>query len=304
MTDVEENAFTMMTIDDAIILRNHIINMLEQANFEENNIELRKSLLTFIVVGGGFNGIETVGELNHFVRDSIEKYYKNIYMTDVKVILISATDKILEQVDEELGRFALQKLKGSGVEFIMNHQVKGATTTSAILDNGTTIPCYTLVWSTGVTPSKLIANLPCEHDKGHRIIANSYLEVSGYEGEVYALGDCASITDPHTGKPYPPTAQHAIREGKVAAKNIIYAINEKGKHNNNNNNKKKIKFDYKTKGMMAEIGKRTGVAILFGKIKIHGFIAWWLWRTYYLSNLPTTKKKLKVMGDWFLDLTS
>jgi NADH dehydrogenase len=139
-----------------------------------------------------------------------------------------------------------------------------------------------------------------EHDKGHRIIANSYLEVSGYEGEVYALGDCASITDPHTGKPYPPTAQYAIREGKIAAKNIIYAINEKGKHNNNN--KKKIKFDYKTKGMMAEIGKRTGVAILFGKIKIHGFIAWWLWRTYYLSNLPTTKKKLKVMGDWFLDL--
>jgi len=300
MTDVEENAFTMMTIDDAIILRNHIINMLEQANFEENNIELRKSLLTFIVVGGGFNGIETVGELNHFVRDSVVKYYKNIYMTDVKVILISATDKILEQVDEELGKFALQKLKGSGVEFIMNHQVKGATPTSTILDNGTTIPCYTLVWSTGVTPSKLIANLPCEHDKGHRIIANSYLEVSGYEGEVYALGDCASITDPHTGKPYPPTAQYAIREGKIAAKNIIYAINEKGKHNNNN--KKKIKFDYKTKGMMAEIGKRTGVAILFGKIKIHGFIAWWLWRTYYLSNLPTTKKKLKVMGDWFLDL--
>ena len=293
MTDAEENAFTMMTIDDAIILRNHIINMLEQANFEEHDIELRKSLLTFIVVGGGFNGIETVGELNHFVRDSIEKYYENIYMTDVKVILVSATDKILEQVDEELGKFALQKLKGSGVEFIMNHQVKGATPTSAILDNGTTIPCYTLVWSTGVTPSKLIANLPCEHDKGHRIVANNYLEVPGYDG-VYALGDCASVPDPHTGKPYPPTAQHAIRQGKVAAKNIISSI--EGKRN------KKQKFDYKTKGMMAEIGKRTGVAILFGKIKIHGFIAWWLWRSYYLSNLPTAKKKLKVMGDWFLDL--
>jgi NADH dehydrogenase len=293
MTDVEENAFTMMTIDDAIILRNHIINMLEQANFEEHDIELRKSLLTFIVVGGGFNGIETVGELNHFVRDSIRKYYKNIYMTDVKVILVSATDKILEQVDEELGKFALQKLKGSAVEFIMNHQVKGATPTSAILDNGTTIPCYTLVWSTGVTPSKLITNLPCEHDKGHRIVTNNYLEVPGYDG-VYALGDCASVPDPHTGKPYPPTAQHAIRQGKVAAKNVVSSI--EGKRN------KKQKFDYKTKGMMAEIGKRTGVAILFGKIKIHGFVAWWLWRSYYLSNLPTTKKKLKVMGDWFLDL--
>src|SRR5215471_5538808 len=228
MTDIEENAFTMTTIDDAIILRNHIINILEQAsNLEEEqqyNKELLKSLLTFVVVGGGFNGVETVGELNHFVRDTIKEYYKNIYMTDMKIMLVNATDKLLEQVDEELGKFALQKLKESGVEIIMNRSVKGATPTSIILGDGTTIPCYTIVWSAGVTPSKLIADLPCEHDKGHRIVANNYLEVSGYEGEAYAVGDCASITDPHTGKPYPPTAQHAIREAKVAARNIISEI--------------------------------------------------------------------------------
>jgi NADH:ubiquinone reductase (H+-translocating) len=105
----------------------------------------------------------------------------------------------------------------------------------------------------------------------------------GYSG-VYVLGDCASITDPHTGKPYPPTAQHAIRHGKVAAKNIISAIKgEKG-------DKNKLKFDYKTKGMMAEIGKRDGVAILFNRFKLHGFLAWWLWRTYYLANLPTARR--------------
>ena len=147
----------------------------------------------------------------------------------------------------------------------------------------------------GVTPSQLVAELPCEHDRGHRIVVNSYLEVPGYRG-VYALGDCASITDPHTGKPYPPTAQHAIREGKVTAENIISAV--KG----NKGDKDKVKFDYKTKGMMAEIGKRIGVAILFNKIKLHGFVAWWLWRTYYLANLPTTRKKLKVLGDWVSDL--
>ncbi|MFZ0515242.1 MAG: hypothetical protein WAM14_26835, partial [Candidatus Nitrosopolaris sp.] len=122
-----------------------------------------------------------------------------------------------------------------------------------------------------------------------------HLEVPGYRG-VYALGDCASITDPHTGKPYPPTAQHAIREGKVAAENIISAV--KGKKGD----KDKVKFDYKTKGMIAEIGKRIGVAILFNKIKLHGFVAWWLWRTYYLANLPTTRKKLKVLGDRVSDL--
>ena len=295
MTDIEENAFTMTTIDDAFILRNHIISILEQASNleEEHKRELLKSLLTFVVVGGGFNGVETVGELNQFVRDTIKEYYKNINMSDLKVILINATDKILEQIDEKLGKFALQKLKESGVEFIMNHNVKGSTPTSVILGDGTTIPCYTIVWSAGVTPSKLIADLQCGHDKGHRILANNYLEISGYEGEVYAVGDCASITDPHTGKPYPPTAQHAIREAKVAAKNIIYDI--EGKYD------KKIKFEYKSKGMMAQIGKRTGVATLFG-FKVHGIVAWWIWRTYYLSNLPTTNKKLKVMGDWISDL--
>jgi hypothetical protein len=138
----------------------------------------------------------------------------------------------------------------------------------------------------------VIANLPCDHDKHHRIVTNNYLELSGYEGEVYALGDCASIPNPHTGKPYPPTAQHAIRQGKVAAKNVVYSIERK---------RKKQMFDYKTKGMMTEIGKRTGVAELFG-FKIHGLIAWWLWRTFYLANLPTIKKKLKVMGDWTMDL--
>jgi NADH:quinone reductase (non-electrogenic) len=296
MSDVQKHAFTMTSIGDAITLRNHVINILEQANLEEHNIDLRKDLLTFMVVGGGFNGIETVGEVNHFVRDSIEKYYKNILMTDVRILLVSASDKILEQVDEKLGKYALEKLEQSGVEFIIKHHVKEATPTSATLDDGTKINTYTLVWSAGVTPSKLVKELDCEHDRGHRIITNHYLEVPGYEG-VYAIGDCASITNPETGKPYPPTAQHAIPEAKSAAKNIINSV-KKGKASNDSN---RVKFNYKTKGMMAQIGKRTGVATLFG-IKVRGFAAWWLWRTYYLAQLPTTKKKLKVMGDWTSDL--
>ena len=293
MADIEKHSFTMKDIGDAIILRNHIINMLEQANLEEHDKELRKSLLTFVVVGGGFNGVETVGTINDFVRESIKDSYKNIFMTEVRIILVHTSDKLLEQVDEELGNFALEKLKVKGVEFIMNTYVVGATQNTVKLDNdnNTIIPSYTLIWTAGVSPSKLISELACEHDKKHRITVNNYLEVPDHVG-VYALGDCASITDPNTGKPYPPTAQHAIREGIVAAKNITSAI--KGKT-------KKTKFDYKTKGMMAELGKRTGVATIFG-IKSHGFISWWLWRTYYLGNLPTAKKKLKVMGDWTVDL--
>jgi NADH:ubiquinone reductase (H+-translocating) len=309
-SEVEENAFTLKTIKDGIVLRNHLLKILEQANLEENNHDLRKRLLTFVVVGGGFSGVETVGAVNDFVRQTITQYYKNIYMSDVRVILVSATDKILEQIDEDLGKFALEKLKENGVEFIMNSKVKGASKDKAILDNDNEISCYSLIWTAGVTQNKLIAELECEHDKGHRIVTNEYLEVKNYEDVVFALGDCASIPDPHTGKSYPPTAQHAIREADVAAENIILSIKaNKAKErmgivdeNNNIVSRTKKKFDYKTKGMMAQIGKRTGVAILFGKLKLHGFIAWWLWRSYYLANLPTVKKKLKVMGDWTLDL--
>ena len=300
--DIENNSFTMKSIDDAIALRNHIIRILEQANIEQDNHDLRKSLLTFVVVGGGFSGVETVGSVNDFVRDTIRRYYPNIYMTDVRIILVSATDKILEQIDEGLGKFALEKLEENGVEFIINSKVKGATKEKAILDNDTEIPCYTIIWTAGVTQNDLIANLNCEHGKGHRILANNYLEVKNYENEVYALGDCASVTDPHTGNPYPPTAQHAIRQSDIVADNIMLSIYAKRRGKQKLEENKKKKFNYKTKGMMAQIGKRTGVAILFGKIKLHGFLAWWLWRTYYLANLPTIKKKLKVVGDWTSDV--
>jgi len=247
--DIEKNAFTLKTINDAIILRNHIIKILEQANLEQNDIDLRKSLLTFVVVGGGFSGVETIGSVNDFVRDTIKEYYPEIYMTDIRIILISATDAILEQIDDDLGKFALEKLKNTGVEFIMNSKVKNVTKDKAILENNEEINTHSLIWTAGVTQSKVISELACDHDKSHRIITNEYLEVKNYENIIYALGDCASIMNPHTGKPYPPTAQHAIRQSDTVAENIIISIKTK-------NQGLKRKFDYKTKGMMAQIGKK------------------------------------------------
>ncbi len=297
-SNIESNSFTLKSITDAIKLRNHLIKILEQVNLEQDNKELRKSLLTFVVVGGGFSGVEAVGSINDFIRDLVKRYYKNIYMSDIRVILVSATDKILEQIDADLGKFALSKLQAKGVDFILNTKVKDVSKENATLDNGTVIPTYSLIWTAGVSPSKLVVNLECEHDRGHRIVTNEYLEVKNYEGAVYAVGDCASVPNPHTGKSYPPTAQHAIKQSEIIAKNIVLSI--KGDEKENQMKKKKI--NYKTRGTMAQIGKRTGVAILFGKIKLHGLIAWWLWRTYYLANLPTANKKLKVLGDWTFDL--
>jgi NADH dehydrogenase len=133
----------------------------------------------------------------------------------------------------------------------------------------------------------------CEHEnKSGRIVVDQYLEIPKYKG-VYALGDCAFITDPNTGNPYPPTAQHAIREGAVVAKNIIAAIE--------GNSEEKLVFDYKTKGMMASIGKRTGVGNLLG-VQVQIFLAWWIWRNYYLVNLPTLQKKVRVLADWMIDI--
>ena len=294
MTEVANNALTMKSIGDAIVLRNHVISMLEQADVEHEDLELRRSLMTFVIVGGGFSGVEAAGELNDFVRESIEHFYHNLDRMDARIILVNSGGRILPEVTEDLAQFALQQLRKNGVEVMLNTRLIDATQDSVKLNNGSLISCNTLIWAGGALPDKLIGNLSCDHDKSGRIVANKYLEINGYENGAFVVGDCACITDPHTGNPYPPTAQHALRQAKVATKNIIFAINGKP-------NDRKISFDYKTKGMMALIGKRNGVGILLG-LKVHGFTAWFLWRLYYLGNLPTVEKKLRVTVDWTIDL--
>jgi NADH dehydrogenase len=295
--EIEKNCFTMKTINDAFVLRNHIINVLEQTSMEYSistdydRSNLLKQLLTFVVVGGGFSGIETVGELNHFVKDAIKSYYKNINPNDVRIVLVNAGDSILTQVDEDLGEYAKNILEEKeGIEFKMNSKAKNATTNKLTLDNDENIPTYTIIWTAGVTPYEMIKNLDCEHDKKGNIKTNDMLELSNFS-KIYAIGDCASIINPRNGKPYPPTAQHAIRQGQLAAENIINSIE----------GKRQKRINYKTRGMMATIGKRVGVAKIFG-FKFKGFIAWMLWRSFYLSKLPMLKKKLRVVGDWSMEL--
>jgi len=267
--------------------------MLEQADIEHEDFDLRRSLMTFVIVGGGFSGVEIAGELNDFVHESIEHFYHNLDRMDARVILVNSSGRILPEVTEDLAQFALQQLRKSGVEVMLNTRLIGATQDRVKLNNGGLISCNTLIWAGGALPDKLIGDLPSDHDKSGRIVANKYLEIDGYDS-AYAIGDCACITDPHTGSPYPPTAQHALRQAKVATKNLIVTISGES-------NDKKIIFDYKTKGVMALVGKRNGVGILFGH-KVHGFTAWSVWRLYYLGNLPTAEKKLRVMVDWLTDL--
>ena len=306
MTDIEKHALTIKSWNDAIVIRNHIIHQLEQAELllrerpfsdkkysSDSDTTNKENLLTFVVVGGGFAGVETAGELNDFLRDSVKDYYHNIEPKDIHVIIIQSGNRLLPEMSEELSKFALQKLTQSGVEVLLNARVTGATATSVKLKDSRTISTNTIIWSGGVAPNPITEELTCERDKkSGRIITNKHLEVQEYP-EVFAIGDCAFIIDPNSGEAYPPTAQHAIREGTVVAQNIISLI--EGKPGN-----KKV-FDYKTKGMMASIGKRNGVGAILG-IELQGFIAWWIWRMYYLANLPTLQKKIRVMADWTLDI--
>jgi NADH dehydrogenase len=293
MNEAAKQAFTLKSLGDAILLRNHVINMLEQADIEHEDLNLKKSLLTFLVVGGGFSGVEIVGELNDFVLDSIKHFYHNLEKANIRIVLVNSGGRILPEVTEELSEFALQKLRKNGVEVILNTRVIEITAQSVKLNNGTDISTQTIIWAGGGKPPSLLSGLSCEYDKSGKIVTNNFLEVVGHVESVMALGDCASIIDPNTEKPCPPTAQHAIRQGKVAAINLISTIKDQL-------NAKK-EFDYKTKGVMTLIGKRNGVGILLG-YKVQGFTAWWIWRSYYLLNLPTIEKKLRVMADWFIDL--
>lgn len=295
MNDVKEYSFTIKNISDAMLIRNHLINMLEQADVEHEDIDLKKSLMTFVVIGGGFSGVETVGGLNDFVRESIKYYYHNIEMSDVRVLLVNSGKRILPEVTEDLSEFALQRIRKNGVEVLSNTRLTGVDSSSVKFNDNTKISTFTVIWAGGSKPNPLLTCLDCEHDKLGRVMTNNFLEVDGPNNNVFALGDCACVIERNTNKPYPPTAQHALRQAKVVANNISVCLKHKER------GRKMKTFDYKTKGMMALIGKKNGVGIIFG-YKIHGFLAWAIWRFYYLATLPTIQKRLRVMVDWLIDL--
>ena len=281
-------AVPMKSLRDAIQLRAQILRHLEEANFKCNPAEWQ-SLLTFVVAGGGFAGVETVAALNDFVRDALP-FYPNLSEGMLRVVLVHSGPVILPELGESLGRHTQKVLEGRGVEIQLNTRVKSMTENKVFLAYTAPIPCGTLVWTAGTVPSPLISTLLCAKERG-RIVVNQFLQVPDWP-DVWAVGDCAFVPDiKNPGKSHPPTAQHAIREGKVVAQNIAAALlGRPGKP-----------FSFKTIGLLASIGRRTGVARIFG-YNFSGFFAWWIWRTIYLSKLPGLDKKVRVAFDWTLDL--
>ena len=300
MADVEKNAYTMKTLNDAVVLRNRIIDMLEQAENETNPI-LRKSFLNFVVAGGGFAGIETAGELMDLILDA-RKHYPTIHKDDLKVVVIEALPMILPGFNEKLAKFAKQKLIERGIDIKLQTAITsfdGNEVTTKSIDQNPKDPVdeskvdsirtKTLIWTAGVTPVNTIKRSMLKTDRG-KVIINDYLEVQDFPG-VFAIGDCALFLNPETKRPFPPTAQIAEAQAKTAAKNLTALIK----------NSKKEKFEYHSKGQMAIIGKRSGIATFLG-MNISGFWAWLIWRNVYLSKIPTLDKQIRVFLDWVIDL--
>jgi NADH:ubiquinone reductase (H+-translocating) len=287
MDGVRDWSVTMKSLSDAALLRNRMVALLEEASLESDEAA-RRQLLTFVTAGGGFSGTETTGAVNDFVRETM-RYYPQLREESIRVVVVHPGNFILPELGEELGRYAEHKLRERKVEVIKGQRVANYDGVVVTLSDGTSIPAATLIWTAGVKPSPVIAQLPCDKERG-RLLVSEYLAVTGVPG-LWAAGDCAAVPVFDTDKFHPPTAQHGLREGVTVAKNIEAMILDRSLKS----------FGFKMLGQLASIGHHTGVAMVFG-IKFSGFIAWWFWRSVYLMKLPRLAKKLRVMVSWTLDL--
>jgi NADH dehydrogenase len=276
------------TLEDADRLRNHVIAMLEYAAVADD-AEERRRLLRFVFVGGGFTGVEAAGEMVDFFRSSLH-FYPTIPPDEVEVYLVEGGKKLLPDLQAGMGEYSARALARRGVRVLTNSMVQGADEFGLQIKNGPKIETRTIVWSAGVKPSPVVAALPIGSGRGGAIVVNEDLSVANYPG-VWALGDCASIPAPG-GTTHPATAQHAIRQGPVLARNLVATLR----------GKPTVPFRYVSLGIMASLGARRGVAGLRGKYLLTGFPAWALWRTYYLLRLPGLDRQARVAFDWTLGL--
>ena len=286
---MEENAFTLKTLDDATRLRNHVITLLEQADVSDD-VERRRRMLTFLVAGGGFAGTELIAEICDLVN-SVLRFYPNIPRDELRFVLVHSRDRILPELSDGLADYALAKLRARGVEFFLGARVGGASDHGVTLGDGEEIPSSTIVWTAGNQPNPILATLPCERNRAGAVLAEATLALKGFDN-IWVVGDCGEIPDvDREGATHPPTAQHAIREGKMAARNIAAALDGKPLR----------PFRFRTLGTLVPLGHRMGVAEIRG-MRFSGLLAWLMWRGIYLSLLPGFEKKVRVLFDWSLDL--
>lgn len=285
---LKEYGFQLKSLGDAIGLRDRAVRMLEAAN-ATMDMEERRQMLGFVVVGSNFTGIEVAGEFQDFLTDAV-RAYTNLSRADIRLTVVEMADRILPALDEELATFARQHLERRGLRILTKTSVTQVSANQVCLTNGETLSARTLVWAAGIAPNPLLAkvqDLPLD-DKGF-IRCGRDFKVEGFDN-VWALGDAAFVPT-KKGTPHSATAQNATRMGVVCGKNIGATVRGERTHD----------FDFGGLGTLAALGCRTAVAKVFG-VKIYGFLAWWMYRTVYLGKIPSLSRKIRIVTDWTVDL--
>lgn len=286
--NIEANSLDFKTLADAMRIRNHVIDVFERADIETDP-GLRRALLTFVIAGGGFSGAELAGGLNDFTHGMIA-YYPNIVREEVQVIVAHSNERILPELSEELGAYALQRMTERGVIFKLNTKVADAGPGFVVLNSNEQIATHTFIWTAGTAANPLVQTLPVERDKRGAVLVEATLAVPGRPG-LWALGDCALVPDVVTGKTCPPTAQYALRQAYQLAANIRASVEGKP-----------LKpFKFNLLGVLAVIGHQTACAEVKG-FRFSGVFAWLMWRGIYLSKLPGLERKIRVLIDWIIEL--
>jgi NADH dehydrogenase len=278
-----EHAFTFKTLADAFLLRNHIIERFERADVERGGAHKRRQL-TFAIIGGGLVGVELFGELTAFA-DGIAPLYKHVNRDDVRFLLLQGGDRLMPEIDPKLAAYGTEVLrKRRGAEIRTDTRVRAIEPCKVHLPDET-IETETIVLAAGIIPNPVVAGLPVEKDRHGHIAVEATMRCPGHP-EVWAIGDCASIPSPE-GKPYPNLAQHALREAKVLARNLVGALDGQPPQ----------PFVYDTLGMMGSLGHNKAFGLLL-KMRVRGVLAWVVRRTYYLLQMPGWRRRLRIMIDW------
>jgi NADH dehydrogenase len=285
-----EHAIGFKSLADAIWLRNHVVETLEEANATEDRAR-QDELLTYVFVGGGYAGLEALAELQDFAVDAMEAYPR-ARLHGMRWILVEATDRVLPEVEPELAEYALRELRGRGIEIRLGTRLDEMTDSSATLSTGERIPTRTVVWTTGVVPHPSLRDLNVPLDDRGRVEVDEYARVRGLDS-VWAIGDCAAIPNPDTAGDTVAggTAQNAVREGPVAARNIAAELGVGSPR----------PFTYRSKASFVNLGRYKAVGQL-GNLKFRGFPAWWMARSYHMSQIPGVARKVRAVVDWTVGL--
>jgi len=286
---LKEHAIGFKTLSEAIALRNRVVHTMEQAEHVEDD-DARRALLSYVVVGAGYAGLEGLAEMQDFASDVVD-LYPRCRMTGLRFTLVEARERVMGEIPAQLAEYATAELRRRGIEVRTSTTVKQVTADSLELSSGEVIPTRTVCWTAGVKPHPVVSRLGLPLTDSGRIDADRFCQVAGFS-DVWAVGDAAAIPDPaRRGEPSPPTAQHALRQAKVAADNLAGALG----------NGRRRPFRYRTLGVFVDMGQHQAVASTVG-IRWRGFPAWFLARSYHLALMPGTKRKLRLVVDWTVGL--